>query len=817
MEKSPPLRPARIVLLLEDLKFGGTQRQALELARGLDRSRFLPEIWSMTRGDDLAPLARSWQVPLVFLSRGGRVGPVSLARLGRRLNQERPDLLLTLTAVPNIWGRILGKMAGLPLIIGNVRGLSYYRQHEGWLWPLADHILCNTRAIQDILHKRCEISPGRISVIPNGVDTAFFQPSPGGSSPEKPVIISVGRLVPDKDQETLISAFALMRQDHPDAELWLVGDGPLLPRLKRLARSLLPADKVQFLAGREDLRPLLAQARLFALSSRKEAFPNVILEAMSMGLPVAATRVGGVPELVAPGETGLLAPPEDPPALAAAMSYLWGDAAAARAWGQAGRARVERDFSLAAMVRRYEEVLADLGENKANGAKRLSPRRRTGFRLGPPSPPLPAALIPERAKTANRAPFAPPAPNPAGPRVAYILLWFPERSETFILDEANTLRRLGLDLRVATLYGARPARQVAGMGEILPPVLRLGLASLPTLILELLRLFQERGPMARQVLAETLVRAWRSLETGGEAVWAALCGVRLARVFKAMGVNHIHGAWATGPATAAWVASRLSGIPFSFCGHAYDIHPPDGALLEKMEAAAFIRVNAAVNRDYLLALAPEAEDKIFLIRNGISLTPAKVPPPPPGPPYHLLAIGRLVPKKGFKVLLEACRDLFTQGLDFRLTLAGDGPQRRELQELARKFGLAPRVSFPGFVPHQKVPELFRQAHLLVMPSVIDPFGNRDGIPNVIMEALVNEVPVVASAVSGIPEVVLPGETGWLAPPNAPQALAQAVMEALSHPGEARSRARAGRELVTREFDSRKNYGELKDCLERFSQ
>jgi glycosyltransferase involved in cell wall biosynthesis len=104
-----------------------------------------------------------------------------------------------------------------------------------------------------------------------------------------------------------------------------------------------------------------------------------------------------------------------------------------------------------------------------------------------------------------------------------------------------------------------------------------------------------------------------------------------------------------------------------------------------------------------------------------------------------------------------------------------------------------------------------------MPSVIDPFGNRDGIPNVIMEALVNEVPVVASAVSGIPEVVLPGETGWLAPPNAPQALAQAVMEALSHPGEARSRARAGRELVTREFDSRKNYGELKDCLERFSQ
>jgi len=400
--------------------------------------------------------------------------------------------------------------------------------------------------------------------------------------------------------------------------------------------------------------------------------------------------------------------------------------------------------------------------------------------------------------------------------VAYFLLWFPEPTQTFILDEANTLCRLGLDLQVHTFYGARPGPRVSGMGEVLVPVERLGLASLGALVMHLLRLFRDHRPLARLVLAETLIRPWRDLETAGEALWATLAGAYLGQVLVREGVDHIHAAWANGPATGAWVAARLSGLPFSFCGHAHDIYPPDGALEEKIRAASFVRVVSEVNRGYLTALAPDAAEKLAVIRYGVPLTPVPGPRRRPGPPFQLLSIGRMVPKKGLPILLQACRVLAAQGLDFHLTLAGDGPQRQELQELVIDYGLSGRVAFPGFVPHFQVPALLHRADLFILPCIVDPHGDRDGIPNVILEAMAHEVPVVSTDVSGVREAVVPGKTGWLLPPGDPQALAEAIREALDHPAEARRRAQAGKRRVAQEFDSVKNYGELKKLLEKYS-
>ncbi len=398
-------------------------------------------------------------------------------------------------------------------------------------------------------------------------------------------------------------------------------------------------------------------------------------------------------------------------------------------------------------------------------------------------------------------------------RVAYLLLWFPERTQTFILDEANTLMRLGLDLRVYTLYGPRRRGRVAGMGPALPPVAHLGSAALPVLLRDLARVRRRFGPGAAPFLTGVLLRRWRSLETLGEAVWATLAGVHLAGRLKEAGPDHLHAPWADGPATAAWVASHLSGIPFSFCARAHDIYPPDGALGEKLAAAALVRVNSEVNRRYLAALAPEAAGKLVKIYNGVPLQPVPGPPRTLRPPYRLLALGRFVDTKGFPGLLQACRQLATGGLDFQLTLAGAGLQKARLAFLVKKYGLARRVDFPGFVPHLQVPGLFHRADLFIMPCRIDRVGNRDGIPNVILEALAHEVPVVATDVSGVGEAVRPGETGWLVPPDAPRALAQAIREALANPAEARRRARAGRELVARKFDSRENYARLKACFE----
>jgi colanic acid/amylovoran biosynthesis glycosyltransferase len=279
------------------------------------------------------------------------------------------------------------------------------------------------------------------------------------------------------------------------------------------------------------------------------------------------------------------------------------------------------------------------------------------------------------------------------------------------------------------------------------------------------------------------------------------------------GINHIHAPWADGPATAAWVASTLSGISFSFSGRAQDLYPPDGSLQEKMAAATFIRTNTLINQRYLAALYPHQAGKLVNVYNGVSLKLAAASRSAAGPPYRLLAVGRLVPKKGFPVLLEACRLLASAGLDFHLTLAGNGPDKMKIQWLIQQQGLTDRVSLPGWVPHRDLVRLLAQADLLVMPSLIAPSGDRDGIPNVILEALACEVPVVASAISGIPEVIRPPETGWLVEPGNFAALAQALTAALIDPAAARHRASQGREFVSQEFDSEKNCGKLKLLFE----
>jgi glycosyltransferase involved in cell wall biosynthesis len=327
------------------------------LARLLDPARFQVEIWLLAAGDDLAPLARRHGLPVLRLGRQERVGPAALAHLGRRLQTQPPDVLLPLTVVPNIWGRILGRLARVPVIVGNCRGGGApRRQHEAWLWPLAHHIICNSAALQGVLIRRCGVPETRVTTIPNGVDTDYFQPA---AAPEAgpPRVLSVARMVPDKDHHTLLQAFRLTVRENPEAELCLVGDGPRLAEVRESARRLLPPARVKFLPPREDLRPLFSQASLLALSSKTEALPNVILEAMAAGLPVVATRVGGVPELVVPGLTGWLAAPGDALGLAAAMGQVLKDPATRQAMGRAGHRRAEKEFSLKTMTGRYEAVL----------------------------------------------------------------------------------------------------------------------------------------------------------------------------------------------------------------------------------------------------------------------------------------------------------------------------------------------------------------------------------------------------------------------------------------------------------------------------
>lgn len=366
-QASAPARPLRVVLLLEDLCFGGTQRQALELARRLCRERVRVSLWVMLQGRDFAPLAEEWGLDVHWISEARTLGVRELWRLKRRLRRERPDVLVLLTALPNIWGRLLGRLTGIPVLVGNIRQSGAPRRyHERLLKNLAHHHICNAQALKELLVEEYGIPPERVSVIHNGVDVERFRPLPGvcwhKRSRHSPVVMSVGRLVPDKDQETMLRAFASVAAENPRVELHLYGDGPLRGELER-RRGELPAHvarRTHLLPGRLDLERVYPKAFLFALSSLREGLPNVVLEAMASGLPVVSTAVDGVPEVVRPGVTGLLTPPGDAEALAEAMHGLLRTPELAAGMGRAGRERAERKFAFCRVARRHEELLARL-------------------------------------------------------------------------------------------------------------------------------------------------------------------------------------------------------------------------------------------------------------------------------------------------------------------------------------------------------------------------------------------------------------------------------------------------------------------------
>lgn len=402
---------------------------------------------------------------------------------------------------------------------------------------------------------------------------------------------------------------------------------------------------------------------------------------------------------------------------------------------------------------------------------------------------MPAPMITDR--DAN-------APS-ATPRVAYVLVWFPKPSETFVFREVRALREHGLAVEVFTMYGPLRRDLSPAMRDYDGPVTRIGLRNVPRVLGDLCWWLRRSPRRTLEVLA-LLPRRWRSWETAGEALLAVGCAFRLARLFLARGITHIHADWANGPATAAWAASRLTGLRFTFTGRAGDIFPPDGALRLKGRDCHAIRTDVGRNVPYLVAQADVPPHKVRLIYAALALDVQEPAAPRFCPPFRLVAVGRFVPKKGFAVLLQAVQVLRQQGLDLRLCLAGSGPLERALKQQCRDLGLDSVVEFPGFVPHDRVPEFLRGADVFVMSSVVvGEGGDRDGIPNVILEAMAHGLPVVGTDVSGIGEVVRDGETGVLVPPEDPVALAEGIARLCAEPATALALARAGQALVLERF------------------
>jgi glycosyltransferase involved in cell wall biosynthesis len=350
-------RRLRVVHVTGCLDMGGQEKLLVEFAKHADRDRFELRFVSLeSRGllaDEIE--AQGWPVTTLNIAPGLRLGlPL---RLSKMVRGWQADIVHTHNDRPLIYGAPAARLARVAGVIHTKHGrgaINSSRQNclAAWSARLTDQFVCVS---DDCARLAVEqgVPTSRIATIHNGIDTrrfAFTQLDVNG------LAVVVARFSPEKDLATLLHAVALVVRDVPRFQLSIAGDGVESQQLHELAAALQISENVRFLGLVRDVPALLRQARIFVMSSISEGVPLTLLEAMATGLPCVATRVGGIPEALEDGVTGVLVPPRDPPALAAALLQLQCDNELAQRMGNAGRRRVEELFDVRNMVARYERI-----------------------------------------------------------------------------------------------------------------------------------------------------------------------------------------------------------------------------------------------------------------------------------------------------------------------------------------------------------------------------------------------------------------------------------------------------------------------------
>jgi colanic acid/amylovoran biosynthesis glycosyltransferase len=285
--------------------------------------------------------------------------------------------------------------------------------------------------------------------------------------------------------------------------------------------------------------------------------------------------------------------------------------------------------------------------------------------------------------------------------------------------------------------------------------------------------------------------------------------VRMAELMQAEGVAHIHAHYATHPALAAWVIHYLTDIPYSITVHAHDIYVDRTMLAPKIRSASFVAAISEFNRQFLAKhLGEWVLEKTHIVHCGIEPERYQQVQKKESRRFEIVSIGSLQPYKGQRYLIEACAHLQKRGLNFRCRIIGGGELASELKKLIAMYQLQDQVILTGPQTQESVANMLAESDCYVQPSIITPSGKMEGIPVALMEAMACGLPVVASQISGIPELVRQGETGWLVPEKNPAALAEAIWNVSQKPQEVQTLAQAGRDLVIKEFKIKDNAGLL---------
>ncbi len=394
------------------------------------------------------------------------------------------------------------------------------------------------------------------------------------------------------------------------------------------------------------------------------------------------------------------------------------------------------------------------------------------------------------------------------PAVGMVLKGYPRISETFISNEILLLERLGIRVHIISMRQPRESFAHASVHGIQAPVDYLPetiLTSLHRLLYHNLALALDRPRRYGQTLKAAFRRFLRSRKSA-TIKHLLQAGLVVHKVLPDSGVVHLHAHFAHSPTSVTMFSSMLSGLPFSFTAHAKDIYTSDPAqIAEKIHRARFVVTCTGYNQEYLTRLAPRRAGNIHRSYHGIDtcLFNRRQVRIEAKPPYRLLTVARLTPKKGLPTLLRALRGLLDRGVEFRHTLIGDGDERARVLRLTKDLGLTHCCRWQGTLPHERVLDHYRRADLFVLGCEIAEDGDRDGIPNVLMESMAMGVPVVTTRVSAIPELVEDGVSGLLVEPREPDALADAVWRMLSDPELRRRVIANGRRKIETDFDNRR--------------
>jgi len=417
-------------------------------------------------------------------------------------------------------------------------------------------------------------------------------------------------------------------------------------------------------------------------------------------------------------------------------------------------------------------------------------------------------------------------------KLAYLVNLYPLLSETFIVSEVKNLEQAGLNVQVFSLFKPKPNQNELADAALKEqtlywtPYLRL------SKLLPAHFFFLTRHPLA---YLKTLSYAFRHRNRSASFVSlirGSMNGVEqrrqmshsdrqnillhffLVMPFAAMilreGYTWVHAAFANIPSSFALLTLRLTGVAYSVSAHAMDIFIRPELLEEKFNHARFVVTCNRYNKTYLLENYSGIQgEKIHPIYHGSDLDHFNtIAPNEQVEPPVLLSVGRLVKKKGLGVLLQTALILMEKKVPFQIWIVGEGPERSWLELFCRINHLHERVKFWGAIPPDQVKKFYQQATLFVLPCVQDENGDRDGIPNVIAEAMAMRLPVVSSRLSAIPELVEDQVTGRLIPPNDPRELAAVLQELLEQPDKAAQMGARGRIRVEEVFDARKTMQEL---------